>query len=340
MTVTPALDTLLTQAWDLGASALLMVSGQRPRARVGAELTPLGEDPVPAADVADMARALFGERRLARQEREGSASVCFRVDAQRFGRATVSTALGDYTLGIRLRSTGSVPSLERCGLPTVLPELLQAGHGLILVSGPHGSGKTTTLYSMLDWINQHRAVHVCTVEDPIEFELDPGQALLQQREVGTDVPDVASGIAAAMEQDLDVLLVGGLADLESLSAAVHAAETGHLVLLQVHARDAYEALERLIEAAPHAMQPMIQRALAETLRGVIGQRLVRKVGGGRQAACQVLIPDDALRARIASGASLREYPGDARSVTLHDELARLESEGVIDGDEVARARLQ
>jgi twitching motility protein PilT len=161
---------------------------------------------------------------------------------------------------------------------------------------------------------------------------------LQQREVGADVPDVAAGIAAALDQDLDVLMVGELPDLESLSACLHAAETGHLVLVQVHADDPWDAIARLVEAAPESMQGLVRRTLAATLLGVTSQRLVPATDRGRRAAVGVLVPDDALRAALAAGGSVAGLAGGPESRSVRDAVADLEGRGAIGAEAAAEAR--
>ena len=255
----------------------------------------------------------------------------------------LSMTRGSYSLAVRFNFGPLELSLERIRTPEVVEGWLGASHGLIVVAGPHGSGKTTTLHAMTEWLNANRSVHLCTVEDPLSYEIVSKQALVQQREVGVDVPSTAAGVAAALASDLDVLVVTALADLEALSAVLHAAETGHLVLVQVHANSTDEALERIVEATPPSMHAMVRRALSETLRGVICQRLVRKVDGrGRVAAYETLVPDERLQATLVSGGRLSGLPRGAASLSMSDDLATLVETRLIaldDADEV-RAKLQ
>jgi twitching motility protein PilT len=328
--VTPSaqLNFLLQAVIDTEARGLLLVPDQVPRLRTLTELRPHGEA-LSADDLESMARALFSPRHLQLVAERGTTSYVLRLGEEHVARLTLASTRGRYSLTVGMR-VGRLPTLERCNVPPVTKDLLASSHGLVAVAGPHGSGKTTTLYALVEWLNQERSVHICTVEDPMEYELGTGKALLQQREVGTDVPDMASGISAAVEQDRDVLMVNGLPDLDVLTAALHAAETGHLVLFQVHASDAWDALERMIEAAPPGMQGLVRRALAESLRGVVYQRLLPKVGQGRTAVCGVLVPDEALCAALAAGQPVRGLQGSERSVKLKDEIDRLLAAGTID----------
>lgn len=251
-------------------------------------------------------------------------------------RSTLAKSAGYYSICIRLTAERISINLEVIAAPQVLADLLVAPNGLIVVSGPHGSGKTSTLLAMVEWINENRAVQICTVEDPLTCELEPKKALVQQREVGIDVPDVPAGIASALDQDVDVLMVAGRNTPESLSAALHAAEAGQLVLLQVHANTAEEALERIVEGSP---ETLVRRILSQTLRGVICQRLLPRAPRGRVASYQVLLPDDGLRAAIAKGESLARF-GAPGSFSMGEGIADLEAAGTISAETAAAARAE
>lgn len=331
------LERLLRAAWGEGG-AVHLVAGQPPRLRGADGLAPIpGEPAWSAADLAAVAREHLGPR-LERAATHGRASCTLRVSRDLFGRLTWATNLGEPSLSIRLRAAGEAPSLETLHAPKVLDDLLDAPHGLLVVAGPHASGKTTTVYAMVDAINRRHAVHICTVEDPVGLELMSRVALVQQREVGTDVPDVAAGVAAAMDQDVDVLAVTALDDLADLSTVLHAAETGHLVLLQVHADDARAALERLVEATPRSLQPGVRRTLAATLRGVVAQRLVPKLPRGRLAVYEVLLPGDALRAALRDSKALAEVAGAPGSIGIVEDAERHVAAGRVHPHDVVPLR--
>ena len=333
-------DSLVQMAHAAGASDLHLVPHEPPRLRIEGRLKTLNATPLSPAELEAMARAHFGEARLARQAREGSVQRPFRAEGGVQGRSTLSSTRGDYSISLRFQRGPTSFSLELIRAPELLPEWLAASHGLIVVAGPHGSGKTTTLYAMAEWLNEHRELHLCTVEDPLSYELASKRALVQQREVGVDVPSVAAGVAAALGQDLDALVVAALPDLEALSAVLHAAETGHLVLVQVHANSAEEALERIVEATPSSMHPMVRRSLSEALVGVVAQRLVPKVAGGRVAVYETLVPGEALRGALLGGAS-RGLPRGAGSSSFSEDLERLVAAGAISAEAAGelRARL-
>lgn len=314
-------EKLLRAAWGEGGCVHL-VAGQPPRLRGPGGLTPIaGEEAWSAAEVAAVAREHLGPR-LERAATHGRAVGGVRASPDLFGRLTYATNLGEPSLTVRLRSAGEAPSLEMLHAPKVVDDLLDAPHGLVIAAGPHASGKTSTVYAMVEAINRRHAVHVCTLEDPVGLELMSRRALVEQREVGTDVPDVAAGVAAALDQDVDVLVVTALDDLTDLSAVLHAAETGHLVVLQVHADDARAALDRLVEATPRSLQPSVRRTLAATLRGVVAQRLVPKLPRGRLAVYEVLLPGDALRAALRDGKPLNDVAGAPGSISIVEDAER------------------
>lgn len=331
-------SALLDAAVAAKATDLHLLPARQPHLRTPAgRLEPLGESPLSGEEIEGIARHLFGKERLERQPERGLLSLGFRHGEGCMVRVSVASTRGQRSLSARLRYD-RLPTLETLNVPSVVTErLLSAGHGLVVVAGPHGSGKTTTLYALLDWLNRERTLHICTIEDPIHYELSPAKSLVQQREVGIDAPDVASGIAAAIEQDLDVLLVGEVRELEALSAALHAAQTGHLVLMQLHAESGRDALVRLVEAAPESMHPLIRRALGESLLGVTSQRLIPKVGGGRVSALEVLVADDALKQAVQSGGDLSGL-GDPASVSLRESVDALHAAGQIDDAWAEQAR--
>ncbi|MDY0322523.1 MAG: type IV pilus twitching motility protein PilT [Candidatus Carbobacillus sp.] len=204
----------------------------------------------------------------------------FRVNLYRQG--------GKLALAAR-RIPKHVPTLLELGLPDVLDQLTFTHAGLILVTGPTGSGKSTTLAAMIEAINLREARHIVTLEDPIEYVYEPKHSIIHQREIGRDVRDFASGLRAALRQDPDVILVGEMRDLETIRTAITAAETGHLVLSTLHTQDATSTIDRVIDVFPAEQQAQIRSQLAGTLKAVIAQRLLPKRQGGRVAIVEILI---------------------------------------------------
>jgi len=194
-----------------------------------------------------------------------------------------------------------IPSFDMLGIPEAVHRLLERQHGLILVTGPTGSGKSTTQAAMIDHINATRPFHIITVEDPIEYVHKHRMSIVDQRQVGEDTPSFAEGLRAAFREDPDVILIGEMRDLETISAAVTIAESGHLVLATLHTNDAPQALDRIIDSYLGAQQQQVRIQLAGCLAGVIYQQLVPAVGGGRVAAFEVLIANTAVRSMIKEG---------------------------------------
>jgi twitching motility protein PilT len=233
----------------------------------------------------------------------------------------------------RLRFGG--PSFKEMGLPDTLRQLSEENRGLILVTGPTGSGKTTTLSAMIEHLNKTKAVHIVTIEDPVEVLYHDEMASINQREVGTDTDDFLTALRAALRQDPDVILIGEMRDTETVRAAIQAAETGHLVLSTLHTVDATETVNRVIDFFPPHQQKQIRLALAGTLRGIVCQRLVPTIDGGRTPALEVMVNTGRIAERIADPdltAEIKEViaEGDFYGMITFDRyLLNLVREGTI-----------
>ncbi|MCC6574658.1 MAG: Flp pilus assembly complex ATPase component TadA [Planctomycetes bacterium] len=324
-------DALLADAVAAKATDLLLVAGHPPQARIDGEFKRQGKRVLAATDTEAFARALFDDKCLKEEVPAYGFSITTRqAGSEGYARVAVSRAAGAFSLNARLHGHAPIPSVKECRLPAAAISLLEQPNGLVVVAGPQGSGKTTTLYSLVDWINQNRAVHICTVEKPRHYGLRPAKAIIQQREVGVDVNSYPAGIAAAMNQDLDVLMPGEIEDFETLGATLYAAETGHLVLTQLHGNSVGDALERLVEAAGETSAGTVRRQLAEALRGVVFQRLLRSVSGkGRVAVYEVMIPDDDWRTRVRNGETLSTLRGGSGSLLMREHLQELMHEKAV-----------
>lgn len=330
---TPELERIIQDAVDGRATDVFLIPGEPPAFRIGGAIQRTDGEPMTAGDVRDIAAAAVGVEALDQLGvRTGEVRTSCMLPGVVNGRMTMARAGGDVTVVISL-AYPILLGIEATGAPAVLVEATQASHGLILVGGRVGSGKTTAALSLLDHINATRPVHICTVEDPIIVCLTPKQALVQQREVGADVPDTVAGIRAAFRQDSDVLYLSELKTLEEVDAALTAADTGHLVLAVVHGNQPEEVIQRFIDIQPEEMRDAFRRRLARVLRVVSVQCLLRKADGkGRVAAFGVLVPDDDMRRAIAEGQDVVTLAGELPpgSQRLADHVRELRERGVVD----------
>lgn len=293
---------LLQATIDEGGSDLHIRAYMPPELRVNGELLPLSEETLTEEDSYRLVKEISTDAQMAEVEKNGGADFALaHPDGTRF-RVSIFKERKRY--GAVLRQIPSkLMTLEQLGLPPVAKELLFKPRGLILVTGPTGSGKSTTLASMLDVINHERSVHIITIEDPIEFYHTSAKSLVTQREVGDDVPSFAEAIRRALRQDPDVILVGEMRDLETIGAAITAAETGHLVFGTLHTTGAAETIDRIVDAFPTNQQQQIRTQLASGLQAVISQILLPKVEPngevrGRIAAFEIMISTPAIQSRI------------------------------------------
>ncbi len=277
-----------------GASDLHISVGVPPMLRIDGSLRRMEGEPVTSEEAELLASELLagdgpddGERE--RQFRQaGEADFAYSLpDKARF-RVNVYRQRGQASIAIRYIPV-QIPTLEQLALPPIIASLSNKPQGLILVTGPTGSGKTSTLAAMLNYINTTRRKHIVTMEDPIEFLHTHASSLVHQREVGTDTVSFSAALRAALRQDPDVVLIGEMRDLETISSAITMAETGHLVLATLHTTDAPQSVDRIIDAFPAHQQSQIRSQLASVLVAVISQRLLPKRGGGRACATEILI---------------------------------------------------
>jgi twitching motility protein PilT len=283
------LDAHLRALVDAGGSDLHVKAGSPPRIRVNGTLQRLDEQDLAADDVAEMAASIMPAKATARFTDGYDADFAYAVPGLGRFRVNAFRQRGSVTMIFRhVRSATS--SFEQLGLPEVCARLAMEHRGLLLVTGPTGSGKTTTLAAMIDHINKQRECHIVTIEDPIEVLHDDHLASINQREIGVDAEDFATAMRAAMRQDPDVILVGEMRDEETVAAALSAAETGHLVLSTLHTIDAAETVNRIVDFFPPHQQHQIRVALAGSLKGIICQRLVPTADGeGRIPALEVAV---------------------------------------------------
>ena len=265
-------------------------------------------------------------------ERRGEVDCAWRWGNERY-RLNIYRQRDQYAMAVR-RLNNVVPECEALGMPPALQAVTELSQGLVLIVGPTGSGKTTTLAALVQRINATRAVHIVTLEDPIEYEYPAGQSLIHQREIGRDTTSFARGLRAALREDPDVILVGELRDSETMAIALTAAETGHLVLATLHTQDVTSSVNRIVDGLQQNQQ-LVRSQLAESLAVVASQRLLARADGqGRVAAYEVLVATDAVRHLIREGQvhQLQSYlQTGARNgmVTMEESVKSLRRTGII-----------
>ncbi|MFY9343563.1 MAG: PilT/PilU family type 4a pilus ATPase [Planctomycetota bacterium] len=288
---------LMDQCHARGASDLHVSVGRRPVLRISGHLVEIGDRVITPADTEAMAKQVAPARNWEELCKGGTTDFGYaHADKCRF-RVSILTQKGSRGIVMR-QIPQKLLSFEQIGLPESVHHLLDLHRGLVLVTGPTGSGKTTTLATMIDWINTHRDVHIITIEDPVEYYHTHKKSQVTQREVGNDVPAFAEAMRRALRQDPDVVLLGEMRDLETTSAAITAAETGHLVFGTLHTTGAARTVDRIIDQYPKEQQEQIRSQLAQSLAAVISQILLPAASGGRVAAFEVMLSNAAIENHI------------------------------------------
>ncbi len=288
-----------------GASDLHVSEGKPPKIRVHGDLRPIREEVLSREEMAYMLSEIAGEERWARFEQTGDLDFAYAMDEHSRFRCNYLKQTSGYGAVFRLIPT-RIATLEELGIPLVVKEFGHLRSGLVLVTGPTGSGKSTTLAALIDYINTNFARHIITIEEPIEFVHQNKKSVITQREVPENTPSFPMGLKAALREDADIVLVGEMRDLETISLALTAAETGLLVFGTLHTNNARKTIDRMIDAFPADQQAQVRTMLAASLRGVLAQLLLKKspeAGGGRVAVNEILIANSAVGAIIREGAT-------------------------------------
>jgi twitching motility protein PilT len=336
----PLLQTLVAS----GGTDLLLSAGAPALIRLDGELVPVeGRAPLTDAETEGAVHLLLDERDRAVFDagREVDFSFSFGESARIRGNAFRQR--GSAALALRIVPR-RIPSFDDLHLPPAVRGFATLRQGLVLVTGPTGSGKSTTLAAIIDWINEHRRLHVLTIEDPIEYLHDYKRSVVNQREVGSDTDSFADALRSALREDPDVLLVGEMRDLESIRFALTLAETGHLVFATLHTNETAQAIDRVIDVFPADQQPQIRVQLANTLTGVVYQRLLPRTGGGQVAAYEVLVATAPVRNLVKEGKTnqLRNQLVTGQqhgSLTLELSLNWLVGNGIVSYDEAVSRSL-
>ena len=330
----PSIEEMLTVAKNAGASDLHITVGVPPKMRVNGHLITMQYDRMLPPDTLKLLDQIMNEQQKEKFLKEGEHDMSFSIP--NLGRYRVNAYKQRGSVAIALRLVGTqVPSPEVLGVPDSVIELYQRKRGLVLVTGPTGSGKSTTLAAIIDKINNNRECHVITLEDPIEYLHQHKLSMVNQREIGLDSQSYANALRAALREDPDVILVGEMRDFETISVAITAAETGHLVLSSLHTIGAASTVDRVIDVFPPHQQQQIRVQFANVLEAVISQQLIPKAdGSGRVAAFEVLHSNHAVRNLIREGKShqlmsVMQTNRKLGMITMDEAILQLFQSGVI-----------
>lgn len=298
---------VLVEVMEMGASDLHLTVGVPPIARVHGQLVKLSYPPLKPTDTRDLVYSILTQEQRQRLETDWEIDFSYSVPGR--ARFRVNAYFQRNSIGAAFRMVPlNVMTIDELGLPKVVHTLCQKPRGFVLVTGPTGSGKSTTLAAIIDEINETRAEHIVTVEDPIEFLHRHKKSIVNQREVGTDTKSFNRALRSVLRQDPDVILVGEMRDLETIQTALTAAETGHLVFATLHTQDAPQSIDRIIDVFPPHQQEQVRIQLSSTIQGIITQQLLPRADGrGRVVACEVLIPTPAVRNLIREGKTHQIY---------------------------------
>lgn len=332
------IELLLEEVVKNNASDLHLTVGMNPVLRVDGMVHPLSEYPVLSEqDVEKLVYSVVDDvqKDILLKDKEVDFSFAF-GDIARF-RANAYHQKGNLGLALRLIPT-KIKTIDELGLPAVINKLTELPRGLVLVTGPTGSGKSTTLAAMIAKINAERALHIITIEDPIEYTHNHNKSIIEQREVHYDTRSFGAALRSALREDPDVVLVGEMRDLETISAAITIAETGHLVLATLHTNNAAQSIDRMVDVFPPYQQQQIRVQLSNILQGVVSQRLIPSIGGGRLAAAEIMISTPAVRNIIREGKTHQldaviQTSADQGMISMDKALVALVKSGRVTAEE-------
>lgn len=331
----PKLEELLKKAIEVNASDLHICAGMPPEIRVDGSLRPIqGAKPLSEAETKEICFEPLSEEQKKKFTAAKELDLSFSVGKNARIRANIFFQMGTVAGAFR-RIPFNIPTPQELGLPEPLMKLTEKPRGLVLVTGPTGCGKSTTLAAMINRVNETRPDHIITIEDPIEYVYQPKKALINQREIGGDTTAFATALKYILRQDPDVVLVGEMRDLETIQAAITAAETGHLVLATLHTNTAVQTIDRIVDVFPPHQQPQIRTELSFILEGIISQQLLPKIGGGRIVALEMLYPTSAIRNLIREAKMHQIYSqmqsGQEASgmQTMNQSLAKLVKQDMV-----------
>jgi twitching motility protein PilT len=331
------IEKLLAAAIEYRASDLHLMVGVAPVLRIDGRLMVIPDQPVlESNDTKNLIYGIMNDQQSKIFEEKKETDFSFGYQSTRF-RANVYHQKGELQASLRLISS-EVPSFESLGLPPILERFTNYSQGFVIISGPTGHGKSTTLAALIESINKNRSEHIITIEDPIEYVFKHRKSIVSQREVGSDTLSFAQALKSSLREDPNILLVGEMRDLETIEAALTLAETGHLVFTTLHTNSAAQTADRIIDVFPPHQQQQVRAQLANVLLGVVSQRLIPRTSGGRIAACEIMIANNAIKNLIRDGKS-HQIPGVIQTssadgmIELDKVLAELVSKGEITLDD-------
>jgi len=324
---------LLARARDAGASDLHLAAGEIPMLRVDGELCRMDLPNLVPASLTDSLAPLLDDRQRQQWAQGDELDLALELPSLGRFRLNLFRQLNGPAATLRLIPS-RIATLDQLDLEELFLAVAQCTDGLILIGGPTGSGKSSTLATLIDQLSRQRSAHIITLEDPVEVIHSSQRSLVNQREIGRHCRDFSQGLRSALRQDPDVIVIGELRDLETIRLALRAAETGHLVLATVHTRSAAGSIDRLVEVFAAEEKPLVRAMLAESLRLVVAQVLVKRVGGGRVAAREVLVATPAVRnlireGRMAQLCSVMQTGAAEGMLTMEGAMQRLRDRGLI-----------
>ncbi|MBI2982115.1 MAG: type IV pilus twitching motility protein PilT [Deltaproteobacteria bacterium] len=325
---------------DSGASDLHLIAGVPPQSRIDGKIVPLGLPPLTPEKARELCLELLSKEAVAAFERRREFDLA--VELEGLGRFRVNLYMQKGSIAGAFRPIpAKIPTANSLGIPQVVQKLCDLPRGLVLVTGPTGSGKSTTLSSPIDKINTEKPLHIVTIEDPIEFVHGHKKSVISQREIGKDSANFQEALKYVLRQDPDVILIGEMRDIETIAAAITISETGQLVFATLHTNSTVQTINRIIDVFPPHQQTQIRTQLSFVLEGVICQRLIPKIGGGRALGLEIMIPNPAIRNlirenklhQIAAQMQIGQETTGMRS--LNQTLARMVQNKTITPDEAA-----
>ncbi|MCP4221019.1 MAG: PilT/PilU family type 4a pilus ATPase [bacterium] len=332
------LDALLKRLVAEGASDLHLPAGQLPHWRIDGDITVISDAKIIGAnEVFELVKPVMNDYALNEFQEKMDADFSYTIPGT--ARYRVNIYHDDHGISAAIRVIpSSILTFDQLGLPAVVEDLCMLPKGLVLVTGPSGSGKSTTLASMIDYVNVNRKAHIITIEDPVEFSYQSKKSLISQREVGSQALSFARGLRAAVREDPDVILVGEMRDLETISLALESANTGHLVFATLHTSDAVSTVNRIIDVYPPDQQDQVRTDLYQSLKGVVSQNLCKRIGGGRVAAFELLVVNSAIANMIRENKtvqipSMMQTGRSLGHTFMNESLCKLVIDGKVTSEE-------